>query len=251
MSVEDHLSQIETLWSVVRRAHRDGTETARGAQEELLKRYGGSIRRYLRVAMRDESAADDIYQEFAVRFIRGDFKSVSPERGRFRNFLKTVLFRLVADHYRGDKRRRTVSMSDAAIEPPAPLTDEAEREQEFMLIWRTELLNRAWTELAAIERKTGKPWFTVLRLRVDHPEWRSSELAAELSKCWGRPVTATNLRVMLHRGRDHYADALLSAVAETLDTMSDEQLEQELIDLEILDYCRPALARRRNQTEGK
>lgn len=47
MTVDDRLSRIDTMWSVVQRAHADQTMEVRRAQKQLLDRYGGAIRRYL------------------------------------------------------------------------------------------------------------------------------------------------------------------------------------------------------------
>ncbi len=40
-----------------------------------------------------------------------------------------------------------------------------------------------------------------------------------------------------------FADFLLQEVARSLQTSERDRLEQELIDLELLAYCRPALER--------
>jgi hypothetical protein len=45
MNDDIHLSQIQTLWSIVRQAHGDQTSVA-SAQKSLLDRYGGAVRRY-------------------------------------------------------------------------------------------------------------------------------------------------------------------------------------------------------------
>ena len=46
--MDDRFSQIETMWSMVRRAHDDGLTVAGQAQQDLLERYGGAVRRYAR-----------------------------------------------------------------------------------------------------------------------------------------------------------------------------------------------------------
>ncbi|MBV8265921.1 MAG: hypothetical protein JO252_06210, partial [Planctomycetaceae bacterium] len=48
-------------------------------------------------------------------------------------------------------------------------------------------------------------------------------------------------RQALHRARERFADLLIDQVANTL---GDSDVEQELIDLGLIDYCRPALRRR-------
>lgn len=69
---ELHISRIPTAWTMVREAHGDHTQVQL-AQQQLLDRYGGAIKRYALSALRDEDAADEVYQEFALRFVRGDF----------------------------------------------------------------------------------------------------------------------------------------------------------------------------------
>src|SRR5579885_2433544 len=101
---DDRLSQIQTLWSVVQRAHGDEAPVVRTAQEQLLATYGGAIRRYLLAAFRNEDTADEVFQEFSLRFVRGDFRHVNPDRGRFRSFLKTSLYHLIVDHHRRQQR---------------------------------------------------------------------------------------------------------------------------------------------------
>src|ERR687891_2597361 len=108
-----HLSRIQTAWSMVRRAHGDHT-AVHDAQQSLLDRYGGAVRRYALAALRDEDAADEVFQEFALKFVRGDFGNADPHRGRFRAFVKTIVYRLIVDHQRRRKHRlREVAMHSA------------------------------------------------------------------------------------------------------------------------------------------
>lgn len=243
MSSDEHLSQVQTLWSVVRRAHGDRATQVRQAQEMLIERYGGAARRYLLAALRNEDAADDVYQDFILRFVRGDFHSADPEKGRFRGFLKTVLYRMIVDYQRARKRDPTPQLPDERMMPAAE--DEPRADDEaFAQSWREELLARAWSALEQEQQQSGKPIYSVLRYRVDHPELRSPELAAGLAGELGREISAANVRVMLHRARERFASLLLDQVAQSLDDPGREALEEELIELQLLEYCRPALASR-------
>src|SRR5262245_54137586 len=94
------LQQISTLWTVVCQAHAGAPEAVRAAQEQLLRRYRGAVSRYLLAAVRDAAAAEDLAQEFALRFLQGRLRGADPGQGRFRDFLKGVLAHLVADHHR-------------------------------------------------------------------------------------------------------------------------------------------------------
>jgi DNA-directed RNA polymerase specialized sigma24 family protein len=242
---DPRLSQLSALWSLVCRAHQ-GAEDARGAaRQALLERYGGPVRRYLLRCLRgDPDAAAEVFQEFALRFVRGDFHRADPARGRFRDFVKTALFHLVVDHHKrrqAQPRPLTDDDPEPAVGPPGP----EELDREFVQGWRDEVLGRAWDGLAEAERQTGRPYHTVLHYRAQHPGATSQAMADALAAGLGRPLTAAGVRQTLHRARDRFADLVLDEVAQTVDEPDTDRLEEELIELGLLDYCRPALERRR------
>lgn len=236
-SVEARLSRINTLWSLVRQAHLQPGDEVRRAQEALLERYSGAVRRYLQAALRDADAAEEMFQEFACRFLRGDFKGADDARGRFRDFLKGVLFHMVADWYNHHKRRP----QPLEVDPAAAQPSMAESDQMFLENWRAELLSRAWAGLSALEQATGQPYHTVLRFRADHPDLRSNEMAERLGQEMGRPLTAAGVRQALHRAREKFAEVLLYEVRQSLEDPTPDRLEQELMDLGLHHYCQEAL----------
>lgn len=241
--IDDRLSRIETSWSVIRQAHDPAENTEAGAdvqqaQQDLLARYGGAVRRYALAALRSEDAADEVYQEFALRFVRGDLGRADPERGRFRSFVKTCVYHLIVDYQRRGKRdARMTPIRTATPEPQAPT--EGQHAELFSATWRDELLARVWVQLEQFEESSGKPYHTALRCRVDHPELRSPELAEKLSSLLGKPMKAGAARVLLHRARESFAERLLEEVAHSLPGASRDALQEELIDLNLFEYCRP------------
>ncbi|MBY0524524.1 MAG: sigma-70 family RNA polymerase sigma factor [Gemmataceae bacterium] len=242
-NMDAHLSQIQTLWTLVRQAHDESARAANQAQKQLIDRYGGAVKRYLLGALRDAEAADDLFQEFAYRLLHGDMKGADPDRGRFRYFVKGVLFHLVADHHKKQKRKPQ-SLHPDAPEPAAVEASVADQDREFLASWRDEILSRSWTALEEEEKKSGKPFYTVLRFRVEHAKMPSAKMADELGAKLGKPVTAAGVRQSLHRARERFADLVLDEVIQSLDNPKADQLEQELIDLGLMEYCRPALERR-------
>ncbi len=239
----ERLNQIATLWTLVRRAHDGADPTASTAQSELIARYGGAIRRYLLGAVRDADLADELFQEFSLRFVKGDLRKADPERGRFRDYVKGVLAHLIADHH--NRRQRTgANTLTAAAEPFVDSPPDAEIEKELLENWRDELLARAWANLAEVERSTGQPFYSVLRFRADHPESRSPDLAAQLAEQLNRPLSATSVRQLLHRARERFSELLLDDVAQSIGTPTPEAIEDELRELGLLEYCQPALERR-------
>ena len=118
---DPRLSQIETLWSVVRQAHCDESEETSAARAQLIERYSDAIQRYLMACLRDRDAVDEVFQEFSLRFVRGAFSGVSADKGRFRSYIKTVIYHLVADF--GRRRRKYAA---AALEHESMLAGTAD-----------------------------------------------------------------------------------------------------------------------------
>jgi RNA polymerase sigma-70 factor (ECF subfamily) len=233
------LSQIATRWTLVFQAHQDPGEPAAQARHALFLRYRRAIYRYLLAAVRDPDDADDLAQEFALRLVRGDFRRADPGRGRFRDYVKGALCHLIVDHHR---RRRTGPLPPDVPEP-AEDPPELPSEQEFLARWREGLLNRAWDDLAALEQQGGQPFYTALRRKADQPQIRSAELAEELHRRLGHAYTEAGARKLLQRARGRFADLLLAEVARSLERPGRAALEQELVELDLLAYCRDALDR--------
>ncbi|MFO0843011.1 MAG: hypothetical protein U0797_11550 [Gemmataceae bacterium] len=237
------LSRITTLWDLVNQAHRGTASSAGAARLHFMGRYGGAVHRYLMGALRDAEAADELFQDFALRFVRGDFKNAHPERGRFRDYLKTALFHLIGNHQRRHKARPQ-SLSPGLGEPPASAPTLTESEQAFLESWREQLMDRTWHSLAAFEAEAGLPYHTILRFRTDHPLLSSAELAQRLGAHLGKAYSIDAFRQALHRSREKFTELLLEEVEGSLEQPSRERLEQELSDLGLLVYCRAALERR-------
>ena len=192
------LSRIDTLWSVVRQANESSAESAKLAQHQLLDRYGGAIRRYLLGSLRNEDAADEVFQEFSLKLVSGAFQKADASFGRFRSFLKTTLFHLIVDYQRRGKRNAAQALIEEAPDRAMPEEDRiAQEDAAWTRSWRDELLAKGWAALAKIEQSTGTPYYTVLRFRSENPDLRSQDIAAELQ--WqGREIAQLQLRPRAH-----------------------------------------------------
>lgn len=237
MHPQEHLSQIITMWTLVREAH-SGSQMC-SAQTALMNRYHGAVYRYLLGALKDKDGADELFQEFALRFLRGDFKNVNPERGRFRQFLKTCLYHLIVD-FQTRKSKQPLHLESHA-EPATTETSATEHEQQFVQSCRDDLLDYAWRELEEYQSKTEQPYYDVLRMRAEKTDLRSQDLSALLTDKWGRPFTAAGTRQLLHRARQKFAEFLCEQVYMQIENPTPEELAQELIDLGLWSYCRAVL----------
>ena len=242
-TLQERLSVINTRWTLLRQAHGASGDASAQARAELMQRYSGAIYRYLLAGVRDPNVADDLSQEFAVRFLEGRFHKVDPTRGRFRDYVKTCLFHLVSEYRRRqDKQPRPDAFEDN--EPAVAAESFSEEDRAFRAGWRAELIERAWRSLAQVQEECGQPYYQFLRFRFEHEDLSSEAMAEILSAQLGRPLTAAGVRQILHRARERFADLLLEEVRQSLGPSGRDHLEEELAELELLKYCRNALGRR-------
>ncbi|RIK79162.1 MAG: hypothetical protein DCC68_13685 [Planctomycetota bacterium] len=228
------LSHISTLWAKLSQAHGVPEDEAAVVRRDMFQRYCGAAYYYLLGAVRDEEVALDLFQEFALRFLRGDFERVAPERGRFRDYLKTALVHLVTDYHRTRKswpRPLPADLAAPSLANGAPADDAA----ELIANWREELVTHAWASLARLSPKL----YEVLLLNAQNPDLSSRDIADRLSARLGKRTTSTAVRVALHRARQKFAQLLVDEVRRSLDAPSDAELIQELRDLRLLGFCCP------------
>jgi RNA polymerase sigma-70 factor (ECF subfamily) len=232
----DHLSKIQTIWSDVFAAHGQGDERQK-ALALLAQRYFPAIYSYIRGAIHNDHDAADVASTFALRLMEGKLSQATPERGRFRDLIRSAVRNMIADYYRRG-RGRMPNVPEGAPEPVAPRTPSS---SEFDRGWSEATINRVWEALAAAEPAL----YAVLRMKSDHPELRSAEIARRLTEQTGKAATEAGVRKTLQRARERFSGLLLDEVGRSLGSEDLGQIEQELIDLGLHEYCRAEIARRR------
>ncbi|MFO0878665.1 MAG: hypothetical protein U0840_15090 [Gemmataceae bacterium] len=244
-----HISQIDTLWPVLMQAHAGAPDEVNLAQQAILQRYRPAIQRYLLACLGNPDAADEVGSEFSLRFLRGDFRNANPEKGRFRDLLKSALYHLMIDYHKR-RQRGMANLSPENEDPVATFDSTYDSDREFLKNWQANLLNKAWDTLGEEEKRTGRPLYTVLHFRAAHPDKRSHEMAEQLSRRLGKELTADWVRKWLSAARDRFADILLREVAASLRNPTPDSVEEELIDLGLFEYCKSALATWRSDLAG-
>lgn len=245
------LRDISTRWSWIEAARKGGGNdpfAVSAALRALMERYFGAVHRYLLAAVGADDVAEDLAQEFAVRFLRGGFQRADRSKGRFRDYVKASLQHLLADHFHNRKVKSSQPMSHSALERGGAQTN---LDSHFHDVWRAELLECAWRELANLEATGRTPYYTVLRWQVESPELTARDLADRLNKTASdvdREATTetktyheAGVRQLLHRTRQRFAEILFAEVARSLE--GDEvAIEDELNELGLTPYCRSALS---------
>jgi RNA polymerase sigma factor (sigma-70 family) len=234
------LSDISTAWALLNQAHGGSATTSAEAQSLILERYRGAVYRYLLAALRDPHVAEDLTQEFGLSLVRGDFHRVTPDRGRFRDYVKTVLSHLIARH-RKRQRRAPSPLGHSGSGGQEASAPDSDAEKQFRETWQQELLARTWEHL----RRRHKTYYAALRLVTAHGKTPSHQLAELLGQQLGKRVTAEALRQALHRARALFGELLIQEVVYSLQAPTRAEVEQELTELSLLTYCQSALARYR------
>ena len=247
MNLDDsRLSQLTTRWSIIFEACRGPDHADKATQAEVLERHRAAIYRYVLRALGDPDLADEACQEFAYRFVRGDFRHADPAKGRFRDYVKKAVIHLLREFQRARKARAKITPLEgeeaAATPTPTPIDV---HEAEFMAIWRKELINRAWDEMELHQSATGPPYHAVLWLKAEDPSISAAGLAERLKTSGKGDYTAAGVRQVLHRSREIFAEKLLAEVSRSILSDDPDSLADELAELDLLTYCRQALKRRR------
>jgi DNA-directed RNA polymerase specialized sigma24 family protein len=237
-----NLDEIPTQWSLLRLAHQDAT-AAGPARQALLLRYNGAIRRYIGGMIRNPHDADEVAQDVVVRLMRGDFAGADSRRGRFRDLLGASVRNMVRNFWNKQNRRRGANLDLAYVEggsvDPAAAADAG-----WLAHWQSSVLDLAWHALEESQRATpGNVFYTLLRLRAEHPDDDSSRLAELLTRATGKSFRADNVRQQLRRARLRFAELLLEEIARGLAEPTPENVQEELVALGLMDYVRDFLPR--------
>ena len=155
--------------------------------------------------------------------LAGKLAGADKSKGRFRDYLRTVLHRLIIDHFRTRKLQPL---------PPGDLLDPSRPDEDFDRVWREAVINRVWSRLETYQATTPKNRYaTVLQLRRDFPKASIDEIAEKLGEITRTQVTPEAFRKNLQRARAKFIELLVQELRETIHPTSNEAIEAEIFDL--------------------
>ena len=223
-----------TRWTLILRA-RGETPEARLALGELCEGYYQPVLRFLQREGRDEDAARELTQEFFARILGdGGFDQADPERGRFRSYLLGALKHFLADQRKHEQRLKrgggaapeSLDAPGADADAPTPqLADAAATSPDagFDREWALAVMARALEVLQkefvsggkADQFDTLKPW-----LMGEASSMSQADAARQLALSEGA------VKVVIHRLRKRFRDAVRTEIAQTLrdPSLVDEEL---------------------------
>ena len=219
---EERLTEIPTSWTTISSAHTPAAQR-HAAMEELVSRYHDAVTRYIHLKVRDKHLADEVLQEFWTKLLTGKLAGADRTKGRFRDYLRTVLHRLIIDHFRTRKLQAL---------PPGDVLDTSRPDEDLDRVWRETVIQRVWSRLETYQATTPKNRYaTVLQLRRDFPEASIDEIAEKLSEITRTPVRPEAFRKNLQRARAKFVELLVQELRETIHPASSEDIEAEIFDL--------------------
>lgn len=208
-----------TRWSLILRARGADADGAQALGELLAAYWQPVYVFYRRLGAGDDEAADLTQGLFADLLARGDLATATPERGRFRSFLRSC-----ARHFWTHERERAEAQKRGGGATLLPIdrddaeawlgkVDAEDADALFERRWAETVLARALWRLEQDELMAGRrEQFAVLRAVLDGspPARPWADLAADLD------TTEGALKVAAHRLKARFRHCVVGEVRETL-----------------------------------
>lgn len=191
-------------------------EVARRALEDICRAYRGPVLTYIRRAGYPIDEAEDLTQEFFVRFLEGRWdEGADPARGHFRGLLLISLKRFLinADHAAHARKRGGDTLHlDFDDEPNVAAPDSDSPDQAFERAWVFTVLERSFARLRMEAQSAGKaelfeqlsPYVAERPLADDY-----QRIAAQLG------LRTNTVAVAVHRLRTRLRELVREELADT------------------------------------
>ena len=218
-----------THWTVILGAGGWPPERRRRCLEELSLAYWKPVYTHLRRRWGlPDADARDLAQDFFAALLEQDvLGTLSPERGRFRSYVRAALDNFVRMRHRRRSRKkhgggREIRSLDGPDRPEvaAPTAPDPEFDRE----WARAALDRALARMEELYRKAVRePVYRLFVFRqIDPPE--GADLTYQsLATRFG--FTVTEVTNHLHRARKKFRELVLDVLRETVASESEAQAE--------------------------
>lgn len=227
-----------TRWTLVMRAGSDATEPARRhALGELCQAYWYPLYAFARGRGATPHDAEDQTQGFFASIVDTDFfTEVEAERGKLRSYLLAAFSHFIANTHRAARTQKRgggqphlsvdLELAEGRLrnEPACDTTLEGLYEKR----WALALVQTATAALEASYHERGKAGhFSALKCFLEGTDDDTSYATA--AQALGLHVTA--VRQEVYRMRIKFRDLVRDAIAHTLDSPTEAELEAELMEL--------------------
>ncbi|MEO1616546.1 MAG: hypothetical protein AAFV88_11890 [Planctomycetota bacterium] len=227
--------------------------------------YQTPIRKFFSCLCRDSNEADEQFQEFAVKFLSGAFDNFNPERGRFRDYLKTSLRNQVrrqaaknAGLVAAGTEELLQNEADPAVEQPVDVAmkafDEVEGEHIRQLV-EADMLD---------EERAGKNQFhSLLRFAISYqqqltdPESNSASRRVPVSaviefvkESFGETISRDTAKQRMSRAKSAFATKMILEIGTRIGDASISAVGQAASELGLAPFVGKELQRRKEAGES-
>ncbi len=225
-----------TRWTLILSA-RESPGAREAAMRELLSAYWKPLYVFMRQKGLDATSAEDAVQDLLLRLWSNDFlKSLTPERGRLRAFLRTAAQNhLIHRHEKASAAMRgggltPVPLDFALAERLAQDMGEGAPEDAFDRAWAKGVMDRALSRLRAEYEGGERSGSFALVEAFFRP---AEEAPAYKDAAAANGMSVPQLKSFLHRARGRFRELVRDEVAQTLDTGSTgaSELDEEVSHL--------------------
>lgn len=100
--------------SVLLNLYLSGEE--KGAISNLIERHTPRVRSYIRMMVKDNDLAEDLFQETFIKAVRVIDDGRYTDNGRFLSWVLRIAHNIVIDHFRSKKNANTIGESEAGYD---------------------------------------------------------------------------------------------------------------------------------------
>lgn len=130
--------------------YRSGDQSA---ISKLIERHKRRVRDYIYMMVKDNDAADDIFQETFIKVIRVIDEGRYTDNGKFLSWVLRIAHNQVIDHFRAQRQNKSVSESEAGYDVLGTLKLAERTVEDAMVCEQIERDVRALVELLPAEQR--------------------------------------------------------------------------------------------------
>lgn len=218
-------------------------------RERFVLRYEKAIKAFLGKKLGNLDKVEQVYAFFIQKCMEGKLSNYDPAKASFRKYLKTVLRNSCYEYARQNAAEDNWVQMETGISPTDNAIDQL-ADQAFNQKLIETIFRRALDSIENVDHL----YFITIKL-ITEATYRdikppsSSELASILSANGGRPISEENARKIKSRAKKVFAKRIILEVGELIGTDNLDELENALIDIGILQYCKKALAKMRKKQD--
>lgn len=130
--------------------YRSGDQSA---ISKLIERHKRRVRDYIYMMVKDNDAADDIFQETFIKVIRVIDEGRYTDNGKFLSWVLRIAHNQVIDHFRAQRQNKSVSEAEAGYDVLGTLKLSERTVEDSMVCEQIERDVRALVELLPSEQR--------------------------------------------------------------------------------------------------